>query len=281
MNVRIRLSDKGSGRYENIVPIESSSAEKYTVSVSKDFTNVKIYDSGNGIVAEYSGTNSHSAIMQAIKNMLVSLNCIFAGDNQIRYSDNIELELPDQQTLEFSAVPTSGAFVLDYDGDLTASISYDATASVVQTALRAISGLENINVTGSIASDMVVSFGGVSSPVTLAEDSNTLQIDAVKLLTFSAVPTSGAFTITYNSNPTSSLAFNASAAQVQTALRLVAGLADVVVTGNFTSGFSIRLVGIASPATLAVGSNTLDAGGAVTTNVATPTTRAAVTLTIS
>jgi hypothetical protein len=68
-------------------------------------------------------------------------------------------------------------------------------------------------------------------------------------ITFSVTPTGGTFTLTYSGNTTTPLAFGATAATIQTALRLLAGLSDVVVTGavNSTTGLTlIKPTGIPS-----------------------------------
>lgn len=94
-------------------------------------------------------------------------------------------------------------------------------------------------------------------------------------LTFSAVPTVGNFTIQYNSNTTTSLAYNSTTAQIQTALQLLPGLSEVQVTGEIgTELITIIFNGVygaALPITIA--SNTLDIGSVpVTITVASTVT---------
>lgn len=79
---------------------------------------------------------------------------------------------------------------------------------------------------------------------------------AIQLLTFVATPTTGAYTLSYNGNSTSSLAFGATASQVQTALQALAGLASVTVTGSNSAGFTITMVGVTAPLPILVGVNT-------------------------
>ena len=54
----------------------------------------------------------------------------------------------------------------------------------------------------------------------------------VQTVTITGTPTGGTFTLSYNGNPTAAIAYNATAAVVQTALRLVSGLSSVLVTGG-------------------------------------------------
>lgn len=69
-------------------------------------------------------------------------------------------------------------------------------------------------------------------------------------LSFSKVPDAGTFKIGFGVLTTGSLAFNASAADIQTALRLLSGLSNVVVTGNYSAGFILTFVGSSSPVTI-------------------------------
>lgn len=80
------------------------------------------------------------------------------------------------QTISFSLAPDSGAFVLSYDGESSASINWNDSASTIQTTLRAITGLSSITVTGAIADQLLtVTFVGVIPPaLSLVVESNTL-----------------------------------------------------------------------------------------------------------
>lgn len=81
------------------------------------------------------------------------------------------------QQITFSIAPTSGIFVLSYLEQSTIIINWNASAATIQTDLRQITGLENVTVTGSIASlSLVVTFTGVVPPAfILSADSNTLE----------------------------------------------------------------------------------------------------------
>ncbi len=66
------------------------------------------------------------------------------------------------QDITFSAVPTSGTFVLSYNGVSTPSINWNDSASTIQTDLQTIPALASVTVTGSIASQtLTVTFTGV------------------------------------------------------------------------------------------------------------------------
>jgi len=91
-----------------------------------------------------------------------------------------------------------------------------------------------------------------------------------KLLTFSTNPVTGVYNLTYNSNSTTDLSPASSAADIQTALRLLAGLSNVLVEGSYVLGFSIVFNGFnAEPLALTVTNSTLqdNTPAAVTTTI--------------
>lgn len=81
------------------------------------------------------------------------------------------------EEISFSGVSASGSFVLGYDDESASSLLWSATAANVQTALRALTGLGSITVSGSIASGVLeVTFVGVMGVAgLLIVDSNTLK----------------------------------------------------------------------------------------------------------
>lgn len=81
------------------------------------------------------------------------------------------------QQISFSSAPTTGYFVLSYDGNSSAHINYNDSVSTIQSKLEAITGLSNVTVTGSIASQsLVVTFTGVIPPaLMLVVEADTLQ----------------------------------------------------------------------------------------------------------
>lgn len=80
------------------------------------------------------------------------------------------------QEISFSVAPTSGTFVLSYDGVATASINWNDSVGTIQTKLQAITALASVTVTGSIATSLVVTFTDVPPPaLSLVVDTNTFQ----------------------------------------------------------------------------------------------------------
>jgi len=66
------------------------------------------------------------------------------------------------QTVTISGVPTGGTFTLNYDGQVSAAIAYNASAATVQAALIALSNLApgDVTVTGTAGGPWTVTFGG-------------------------------------------------------------------------------------------------------------------------
>lgn len=96
---------------------------------------------------------------------------------------------------------------------------------------------------------------------------------SVQTISFSPVPTGGAFTLYYGAAQTASIAWNANPFQVQSALTALTGLSGVTVSGLISSGtVTVTFGGVPAPATLLyLGANTLTSasGGVVPTIIDT------------
>jgi len=166
------------------------------------------------------------------------------------------------QTISFSATPTAGAWKVTYGGNESGSLAYNINAADLQTALRLISGLSSVTVSGSVAAGFVVTMTSVShvsgNPALMSVTSNTLIKAAVHTISFSDVPTAGGWKIKIGAFTTANLAYNLNAAGVQTAVRLLTGLSTATVTGNYTDGFVLSLPGTAFAASVDVVESTLN-----------------------
>ena len=172
----------------------------------------------------------------------------------IKFGEDFVPAADEVQHIAFTpaVVPTSGSFKLSYDDVETAAIAYDDTYSDVQTALRAIPGLEEVEVLGDFENGFDVTFTGTSGhqPMLLLEIvDNTLsttstEVDEIQTIAFSSEPTSGTYKLGYGAEKTSALNYNDDAAAVQTALRLLTGLSavDVAAAGE-GFGFVVTFTG--------------------------------------
>lgn len=82
-------------------------------------------------------------------------------------------------------------------------------------------------------------------------------------ITFSDIPTSGVFTLSYNGNSTININWNDPASTIQTDLQALTGLASITVTGSIGSGtLTVTFTGVIPPAlSLVVETSSLEASG--------------------
>jgi hypothetical protein len=160
----------------------------------------------------------------------------------------------EKQTLALSGTPTSGTFTLSFGGQTTAPIAYNATAAAVGAALNALSTIGEGGVTctggalpganvviefrsnGLQASNVALVTSNVSglNPVIVQTTPAVNGIGEVQRYTLTGDPFGGTLTLTVGANTTGAIAYNASAATVQTALEGLAsvGSGKVVCTGG-------------------------------------------------
>lgn len=72
---------------------------------------------------------------------------------------------------------------------------------------------------------------------------DTMTGEFSQLISFDRIPDAGTFKINFDAVTTTALQFNCTAADVQTALRLLSGLGNVLVTGSFNTGFTVIFTG--------------------------------------
>lgn len=96
---------------------------------------------------------------------------------------------------------------------------------------------------------------------------------ATQSLAFSGIAASGTFELTYGGNTSAAINWNDTAAQIQTKLRAVTGLQDVLVTGSIASqALSVQLAGVyGAVSLLTITADTLETSGSVAVTI-TPTT---------
>lgn len=165
------------------------------------------------------------------------------------------------QNITISGPPTSGTYTISWVDPLgntrtTGSIPYNSTASQVQTIVQATTGMSTVTVGLSASTPNVilqVTFVGLGGPLNLMTIANSTSggTFAVSYLIFGnwdqqqiaftgeCVNPGGTFTISWKnaSNQTfttTALPWNATQAQIQTALRLLSGLASLTALGSLT-----------------------------------------------
>ncbi len=157
----------------------------------------------------------------------------------------------EEQTVELNGTPTSGTFTLTLGGDTTDPIAFNATAADVATALNAALGAGSVSVTGGPGpgSPWIVEFLGSRAQTEVAEMTgdgslligsvdvsettpHVVGVNEVQEVNLNGTPSGGAFTLTLGAITTDPIAFDATAADVATALNAALGAGSVSVTGG-------------------------------------------------
>lgn len=201
----------------------------------------------------------------------------------------------DEVQLITPANHTGGTFTLTYAGQTTAAIAYNATAATVAAALKALSNIgdSDVSVTGPAGGPWVVTFGGALAETNVAQLTSTvtslLGINEVQVITITGAPTGGTFDLTWDGQTAANLAYDITAAALQTALRALTNIngANVTVAGDAGGPFTVTFIGAlaganqpaitADPANLtggadpAIGIETTTPGAAATVIITTTT----------
>lgn len=168
------------------------------------------------------------------------------------------------QSLAFSNTATGGSFTLSYEGEPTTSITYNATASAIQAALRLLTtvGVEGVTCAGGPVhttpvtitfsnelqtqpvSRVTVVYTGAAATVaaTVTQTGSTGQ-NEIQTLDLLNSPTGGTFTVTFDGQTTGAIAYNANAATVEAALEALSNItvADLTTTGGSLPGTAITV----------------------------------------
>lgn len=171
------------------------------------------------------------------------------------------------QRITFSEDPTDGSFTLTYlettdDIDFDTESAMRAATALALNNLRSLSQVE-VN-TGTFGSGFTIEFknaDGLFDHKALIPNSNLTRTiiitdaqvtvsqegspttDEIQVIQFPTQPTGGTFTVTHGAQTTGALPFNTLAAQLQTALRNLSSLSDVVVSGSVAVNLTVSFVG--------------------------------------
>lgn len=176
INISVAAAQQGIGAYN------TSNAALFTSEVPAD----SFGDLGYAIYLDPTGPATDFGSSSKVAKMA---NAIFSQQPNILAGGGylvVILMTPAQQTIALSGVPASGAFTIAFGGNTSASLPSTSTATQIQTALRALPGLENVTVTGSLASEsLVVTMAGVygESPAVFTFPANTLMTSVPAAIT--------------------------------------------------------------------------------------------------
>ena len=169
---------------------------------------------------------------------------------------------------------------LTFAGQTTAALNRDtATAAQVKTALEALSNIApgDIDVTGAAGGPWTIRFleDGAHGDDNVAEITGAgIGVNEIQTVTITGAPEGGNFKLSFGGAQTANIKHNATGAEVQTALRALATIADdeISVSGNgpYVCTFAAGLGGKDVAAITADGSG-LTGGTAPAVNVTTGT----------
>jgi len=208
----------------------------------------------------------YNATALDVQNALNATNCLsgvivtgnystgftitFAGDDANKQQPLLTSDDPgldEQQLISFDQVPNSGSFGLDFDGDITSSIPFTATAPTIKAALEALPSINLVDVSGDFTNGFTVTFKGNNAKKPVVQLVQALLaspgVDEVQTIGFASVPTSGFWRLHLGSEFTLDLPYNANATSVQTALNALNALSNMSVSGNYSIGFTVTFAG--------------------------------------
>lgn len=156
INISVSAAQTGVGQY-NTSNIGLFSREAYAPATFGSL-GYKIYLDPSEVATDF-GTSSNTYAM-ALGIFSQQPNILAGGGYLVIIPYDLSV-----QALSFAVTPTTGAYTLKYNGNSTASIAYNAIASVVQSDLQAVMGLSSVTVTGSYTAGFVITMTGVTTPI--------------------------------------------------------------------------------------------------------------------
>lgn len=269
--------------------------------------------SGNATVVRTSDSNddTYTVTFQGalagltVATMTVVLTTTRPIVRTIQEGSSVGTPQNEKQTLTFADGWTFGTGTFGYDytltfaGQTTAAIDVRASAGSVAGALIGLSNIDNSGVTvtasGNVltvewintegnapqaqmtASDFTYGYSQsiTISVTTTAATAGSAGVNEQQVITVTGSPTGGTFTLTFGANTTSALAFNASAATIQTALQGLAsiGSGNATVAGSAGGPWTVTFTGTlaaANQSALTANGAGLTGGSTQTITVATP-----------
>ena len=132
----------------------------------------------------------------------------------------------EKQTVVVTGGAAGDKLVLTYNGQSTAELAYDIASADLQTALRALSSVNgaNVAVTDGDPAGWVVEFIGTLAKSNVPAITGVCGKNEKQTITLDSGVSDGTFTLTYDGQTTPDLAYNISAADMQTALRALSSI---------------------------------------------------------
>lgn len=172
INISVSEAQAGAGKY-NTSNVAIFTPETYGVGFG--LLGYKIYLSPQEVGEDF-GTSSKT-YKQALAIFSQKPNILAGGGYLVVIPTIVEI-----QTVTPSAAPASGNYRLNFNGDQTADIAWDATAAAIQAAVRTLTGLEQAVVTGTLATFLTITLHGYYGNAPLLTVTNNTLNGGITLL---------------------------------------------------------------------------------------------------
>lgn len=143
--------------------------------------------------------------------------------------------------LIFSQVPDHGTFRFEWQGQESNDIPFSANASLIETEFNLFNGHNGVSVSGDFLNGFTIEF--LDNQTYPLPTFNYAGRNEIQSFTFSAVPNNGTFKLNFKGEDTVNYAFNDSLAQFQEMLDNLSTTKEVLVSGDFATGFVIEFTG--------------------------------------
>jgi Protein of unknown function (DUF3383) len=145
VNVSVAAPQQGAGEY-NTSNLAIFSRDSYAASFGT--AAYKIYLNASAVGIDF-GTTSNT--YQMALAMFAQQPNILSGGGYLVVIPFLSAAQDQQVLISFNGQPASGDFYIEYNGNFTAAIAYNALAATIQSDLQSVSGLSSATCTGSIS----------------------------------------------------------------------------------------------------------------------------------
>lgn len=137
--------------------------------------------------------------------------------------------------VDFATVPDNGTWRIEWNGQESADLAYNANALAVQTEFNLFAGHTGVTVTGDYTVGFTFNFlDNIPQPLPTFVHSGLNEIQRFNL---GNIPDNGTITFDHEANISANYAWNDNTAQLEAYLEALASITDVTVTGSFAAQF--------------------------------------------
>lgn len=224
--------------------------------------NCTVTKTGSTFTVEFNGAFATLAVAPlivvfTINNPMVEVDTVGSAVHPIANARQI-IRLPDYTGT------TTGAWTLTFDGQTTSNMAANATGDTIRNALLALSNIESVTVTRTddyitvtwtgvdgyrnqptmTATDVSLAYSNFVITVTTTQEARAA-VNAQQVVALTSNPSGGTFTLTFDGQTTGTIAYNASASTIDTALEGLSniGSGDLTVTGSAGGPWTIDFAG--------------------------------------